>query len=231
MSLDRVRFAGRTHRLIASCYPTVGVFDDIAADEDEVRTAFLLESLSSSRLQTRLAALPAGGVATGPTASLVMAAFLHCSVSGGRFTDHRLGAWYACTEIETAIEETVHHHERRLRLSDAGFPARIQMRELIADLDLDLLDVRKAQGGPAEIYDPEDYGPSQAFAASRRWPFAEQSEDGLVFDSVRRAGGTNVCVFRPAAVTLPIIQGAHYEYVWDARGEPAVLLLTSVARG
>lgn len=226
------RVAAHTHRLISSRHPPVGVFDDIAADEDELRAAFQLEEMTNGRLQPlqRLGAIPDGGVAAGATAHFAMAAFLHCSETGGRFSDRRLGAWYAATEIETAIEETVFHNERRLRLSEGGFPNRIQMRELTTNVDMEFLDIRGLRAARPDLYDPDSYAASQAFAAERRWPFGEESLDGIVYDSVRREGGTNICIFRPKAVPLPIIQGRHYEYVWDAKGALTVLRLTAVKR-
>lgn len=55
------RIRGPAHRLILSRYPTVGVFDDIAATEADLRAAFELESLTSGRLTEaeRLSACPA----------------------------------------------------------------------------------------------------------------------------------------------------------------------------
>jgi len=210
----------------------VGVFDDIADDEDDLRAAFMLEGLTNGRLQAadRLNALPRGGVVAGPTASIAMAAFLHCADGGGRFSDGRLGAWYAATEIETAIEETVFHNERRLRLSAAGFPARLQMRELVLTVDMEMLDLRGLKADRPELYDPDTYLQSQAFAAERRWPFAQPGLDGFVYDSVRRRAGQNVCIFRPGALPLPIVQGAHYEYAWDGGGELTILALSKVER-
>lgn len=228
MSFSHSRVQGRVHRLIASRFPTIGVFDDIAATEEELRVAFLLEDLTNLRSQARLEALPPGGLASGPTASIAMAAFLHCSEEGGRFSDGALGAWYASTEIATAMAETIFHHERRLKASAGGFPARIQMRELVVRLNGDLLDLRGAQASHPELYDPDDYAASQAFAREHRWPYADPGEDGAVFDSVRREGGTNVAIFRPSALPLPIRQGDHYEYVWDASGELTVLKLSVV---
>ena len=230
--MQLARVTARTHRIISSRFPSVGVFDDIAENEDDLRAAFLLETLTNGRIQAtdRLAALPRGGVAAGPTASIAMAAFLHCAEGGGRFSDSRLGAWYAATEIETAIEETVFHNEHRLRLSAAGFPARLQMRELVVSLDMEMLDIRGMAEERPELYDPVSYLRSQAFAGERRWPFAEPGLDGLIYDSVRRKSGQNVCVFRPGALPLPIVQGAHYEYAWDAGGELTILALTRVER-
>lgn len=230
--MESRRLTSRTHRLIASRFPTVGLFDDIAESEEDLRVAFQLEDLTNGRIQAtrRLQDVPNGGVVTGPTATLVMAAFLHCNESGGRFTDARLGAWYAATEIETAIEETVYHNEKRLRMSDGGFPNRIQMRELVANIDIDLLDLRGLRGAEPELYDLENYSKSQIFAAERRWPYADPGIDGLIYESVRRVGGTNVCLFRPAAVPLPVVQGNHYEYVWDAKGVLTVIKLSRVER-
>lgn len=230
MSFAKARLRGRTHRLIASRFPTVGVFDDIAANEDELRAAFILEDLTNVRSHARLDTLPVGGVATGPTAYLAMAAFLHCGEGGGRFTGAELGAWYASTDLKTAMAETVFHHERRLKMSAGGFPARIQMRELMARLRSQLLDIRGAQQGHPELYDPHDYSGSQAFARGLRWPLGDPGEDGLVFDSVRRSGGTNVCIFRPTALELPIAQADHYEYVWDAAGVLTIVKLTTIDR-
>lgn len=230
MSFTRARVRARTRRLIASRFPTVGVFDDIAESKEDLRAAFELEALTNDRLQSRIGEIPAGGVATGPTATLAMAAFLHSSDEGSRFNDGRLGAWYASTDAATAIEETVYHHELRLRASTAGFPARIQMRELVVELDKRLLDLRGQAKDHPELYDPVDYSASQRFAAERRWPYADPGEDGLVYDSVRKAGGTNVCIFRPTALPLPIIQGDHYDYIWDSAGKLTILLLTDVGR-
>lgn len=70
----------------------------------------------------------------------------------------------------------------------------------------------------------------EPFARERRWPYADFGEDGFVFDSVRRENGVNVVIFRPAALRLPIGQGDHYEYVWDAGGVLTVLKLNLVKR-
>jgi RES domain-containing protein len=227
----RARLTAGAIRLIASRFPTVGVFDDIADSEEDLRAAFELEALTNTRLDAteRLTRIPGGEVPSGGAgATLVMAAFLYASAGGGRFSDPRLGAWYASADIQTALAETIYHHERRLRASAAGFPARIQMRELLADLDDDFIDLRGLQSARPELYHPTDYSASQAFAAGVRWPFAAQPQSGVVYDSVRRAGGTNICVWRPMSVPLPVEQADHYEYNWDRSGTLTVIRLTGV---
>ena len=115
----------------------------------DLRAAFILEALTNDRLAAqRINLLPDEEIIAGPVdsgASIVMAAFLHADEAGGRFTDGRLGGWYAARELETAIAETMHHNDRRLRLSAGGFPNRIQIRELIVTIKTDLVDVRGLQ--------------------------------------------------------------------------------------
>ena len=128
-ALKRSRIRRKTHRLIASKYPTVGVFDDLTSDPGDLRVAFALEAMTNDRIAAqRINLLPDEEIISGPVgsgASIVMAAFLHADQAGGRFTDSRLGGWYAAFELETAIAETLYHNDRRLRLSVDGFPNRI----------------------------------------------------------------------------------------------------------
>lgn len=229
-ALQRSLVRQQTHRLIASRFPTVGVFDDLTDDPADVRAAFLLESFTNDRLAVRrLGVLPDSEIITGPSgagASLVMAAFLHANESGGRFTDARLGAWYASFEIETAFAETIYHNTRRLRLSAGGFPNRQQMRQLVTTINCELVDVR---GGYPELHHDSDYAPSQGFAEKLRYPKSGQGENGIVFDSVRRVSGTNVCIFWPSKVPLPILQSGHFEYQWNAQGVVTVVQITKIA--
>jgi hypothetical protein len=220
-----------THRMIASRFPTVGVFDDLTADPEDLVVAFLLESATNDRLailSRRLPLLPESEIAHGPGATMLMAAFLHADEAGGRFTDGRLGAWYAALDVETAITETLYHSTRRLRLSDGAFPSSIQMRQLIASIDCTLVDLRGLQTQRPELYDPDDYTASRRFGIGLRWPRTGAGENGIVYESVRRARGTNVCVYRPSLVQLPVMQADHYEYRWNGAGEPTVLKLTNV---
>jgi hypothetical protein len=231
IALSRTRVRDTTHRLIASHYPPIGAFDDLTADPDELAIAYLLESATNDRLailSRRVPLLPASEIVQGPGATMVMAAFLHADAMGGRFTDGRLGAWYASFDVDTAIAETVHHSTRRLRLSDGAFPSSIQMRELVAGIECTLVDVRGQRQKRPELYDPDDYKAAQAFGVGLRWPRSGEGENGLVYDSVRRARGTNVCIYRPSLIQLPVTQADHYEYRWDAAGSVSVLRLTNV---
>jgi hypothetical protein len=227
------RVSARSHRLIASRFPPVGVFDDLTQDREDLAIAFLLESATNDRLgllSGRLSLLPPGEIIQGPGATLVMGAFLHADPAGGRFTDGRLGAWYAALDVDTAVAETLFHNTRRLKMSDGAFPTSIQMRELVARIDCPLIDLRGLKAARPDLYDLDDYSQSQAFGLSRRWPKSGEGTNGLAYDSVRRAGGVNVCIYKPSLVGLPVNQADHYEYRWDSKGNPRVLKITNVGQ-
>jgi hypothetical protein len=222
-------------RLINSRWPPIGLFDELADSEDELRLLFNLEMLTNARLNVpmgRLARIPEGGIVTGPTASQIMASFVHCHDDGGRFNDTRLGAWYGSFAVNTAIEETVYHLTKRLSLSEGGFPQQMQMRQLVTTVNKPLLDLTNSQNTHPQFYATDDYSGSQQFANQHRWPFAtpliKNAQAGVAYDSVRQSGGTNVCVFMPRALNRPVVQAGHYQYDWNAKGEIYVAKLTGV---
>ncbi len=218
-------FRSRTHRLIASRWPTVGVFDTVSSPED-LEDALLLESLTNDRVTetlTRLGRIDRGEwVVDQPGATMIMAAFCHPAPGGGRFSTDALGAWYCATEIETAITETVYHHTRRLAHSASGFRHTIQMRELISVLDSPMHDIRGLRAIHPDLYDPENYAASQMFGETLR----RSGSNGILFQSVRRAGGENAVVFRPSLLP-PVLQGDHFDYRWSGRPEPTVVRITN----
>lgn len=223
MSLDAKPFKAKTHRLIGSRWPTVGVFDD-CMDPEAVEAAIALETLTNDRLTnvTVLNAIPKWDWAVGSGATVAMAAFLH--PSPGRFNSVEIGAWYAALDVQTAVAETMHHHERRLRASAAAFPALIQMRELISSPEAKLVDIRGEQREQADLYAGEDYGASSAFGETVR----REGGDGIWYSSVRRSEGQNVVIYKPRLL-VPVLQGDHYEYTWDAQGNSNAYKLTNIA--
>lgn len=226
MELTTSRVRAATHRLIASRWPTVGIFDDVASPED-LEAVLLLEGWTNDRLSALLGTLhriPREEWTIGETGShIVMAAFCHPSPGGGRFSTEQVGAWCCSPEIETALVETIHHHRRRLAAAPGlEFRARFQMRQLLSDLDADFHDLRGTDR--PEFYAPDSYAKSQPFAEALR----RTGSNGIVHDSVRRRGGTCLAVFRPKLVP-PVVQGDHYEYVWSGSPEPDVVKLSNVA--
>jgi len=70
----------------------------------------------------------------------------------------------------------------------------------------DYLDIRGLQTSRPDIYAPADYTASQALGEQVR----ASGRSGIVYDSVRHVGGTNVAVHRPRHVT-EVTQAAHYD--------------------
>jgi hypothetical protein len=225
-SAPTVRLRGRTHRLVPSRFPPIGVFDHVASPADAV-AAMALESLTNDRIRIaieRSAALPDDDWVVGvPGATLVMAAFLHAAPEGGRFNGPKLGAWYAARDLQTAMRETIHHHTRRLAASDMGFFATITMRELLCTIDARLLDLRHRQAEFPALYDPDDYTASQPFGEALR----ARGDIGIVWTSVRHRAGECVVIYRPRTL-LPVIQGCHIEYRWHGSPDPEILRLESL---
>ncbi len=100
------------------------------------------------------------------------------------------------------------------------------MRELITVPKAELRDIRGQQESHPALYqpDPARYPHSQAFGEGIRG----RGDDGLLYDSVRRAGGENVVIFRPRLL-VPVLQGDHYVYSWDRHGDHTVDRLSNVA--
>lgn len=206
----------RTHRLIPSRFPPIGIFE-IGMTPEEAAAAFELEAATNERLtdlRGRLHAIAPSDVASGEGAGFAMAAFLHGAA--GRFNDASLGAWYAAFDVATAVAEVAWHHRRRLALSAAGFPAIAEMRELVSRVTAELIDLHASSAAErAGLLDPDPgtYAEGQGFARTQR----EAGEHGLIYPSVRRNGGDCLVLWRPR-LCLPIVQGAHFRLAWNAEG-------------
>jgi hypothetical protein len=222
----------RTCRLVPSRYPTVGVFDRVAAPED-LPELFELEGWTNDRLSNELGLLhivPRGEWVAGPMASVVMAAFCHPHAGGARFTDSTRGAWYASRDLDTALAEST--HRRTKELQEIGvLETRVQMRLYHADFDAPFHDLRQDAGAEAHeagaeapayraVYDPDDYTASQELGMT----LCRAGANGLVYRSVRRDGGECVVSFRPKLVAN-VRPAGHFEYRWRGTAEPEVVPL------
>lgn len=216
----RLRLAD-THRLIPCRYPPVGVFDDVAS-ADDLAVILELEGWTNDRLTAEYGALhllPKNEWLTGvPNATVVMAAFCHPHPDGGRFNESSLGAWYAARDLDTAIAETVFH--RTKELDEIGlYETYVHMRQYLADFDCDLHDVRPSPTFDA-CHDPNSYVAGQTLGRTLRAAGA----NGVIYRSVRYAGGECVACYRPKLVAN-VRQGTHFEYRWEGRRTPTVRTL------
>lgn len=204
------------HRLIASRFPTVGLYDDIA-DPDDLDVVFAIEALTNPRMRQELGTLslvPPADRVTGPGASLVMAAFTHLNPEGSRFSDGSYGVYYAAASLGTAIAEVGHHRARFLaRTREPEID--LDLRWIQADLEHPLHDVRASalpDGTGAAVHDPSDYGGSQHLGRALR----DAGSAGVTYDSVRDPGGQCVAVFVPRVLARARPAG-HVGLHWDGQ--------------
>lgn len=194
----------RTHRLIPSRFPPVQTFETVARAGD-LAAVLELEGWTNDRLvETRLRRLREDDWVFGrPNASVVMAAFLHGSPTGQRFTSAALGAWYAASALTTAVLEVVNGLRREI--VESALTGKVEeYREYTARLEGDFIDVR---GGHAALHDPDPaaYGVPQAFGEAVR----AGSRAGIAYDSVRDPGGVNWVAYRPRLI-LDVVQAGHF---------------------
>jgi hypothetical protein len=200
------------HRLIPSRFPPIGLFDTVATAAD-LRAVLDLVGWTNDRLVAeRIARLPENEWVYGrPNASIVMAAFLHVAPQGMRFNTGALGAWYASAALPTAAAE-VGHHLRREAVA-RGLPTlRRRYRGYTATLAGDYRDLCGAQAAQPAVYAADSHTAAQAYGEAVR----ARGEAGLLYDSLRHAGGVNAVAYRPRNVQA-VLQTDHYEIVVQAR--------------
>lgn len=202
-----------TFRLIPSRFPPIGLFDTVSTAADMEAVMELVGWTNDRLVADRIARLPVSERVYGrANSSIVMAAFLHAQPGGARFNAGELGAWYASATLATAAAE-VGHHLRREAVSRSLSKISRTYRAYAARLEGEFVQICGKQKEMSEVYASDSYAASQAFGESVR-----QSEaDGILYDSVRLAGGVNIVAFRPSKI-LDILQTDHFEVtVWSDR--------------
>lgn len=217
-------------RLIASSYPPIDLFEDIADPAD-----WELLARAEMRTNARLAAtignldlVPPHRRVGGPNASYVMAPFTHTSPDHpGRFNDGTFGAFYAAREFETAVAEKA-FHTARFAAATAEEPGWLgDWRELVGAVDARFVDVRDvSRFSPLLDPDVRRYDAAHAFARAAR----EEGADGIVYPSVRQPGGECIAAFWPDVVMIPV-QARHFTYHWDGARIDFLREVTADGRG
>jgi hypothetical protein len=199
------------HRIIRTIYPPVWLFEDIAAPEDWDLIASA-EAKTNPRVREQIGDLtivPPARRVSGPTASLVMAAFTHVSRERpSRFSDGSTGVWYCGDRFEVALAETAYHFARFMAATQEP-PADAQYRELQAPIAGRLHDLRGE--GFSDCLDPNDWSAGQRLGTALK----ANGSDGFVYPSVRYPQGAAAALFYPDLVKLPVTQGRTLQYHWD----------------
>ena len=142
-----------------------------------------------------------------------MAAFLHGSPTGPRFTSFQLGAWYGADTLLTAVIEVASGLRREIALS--GLDEITQSyRSYSARLAGRFVDIRDQR---PDLHDPASYAASQTFGeVVRASPLV-----GIVYSSVRRPGKSCAVSYRPPLIE-DVTQGEHLRLIVRDAGQVIV---------
>jgi RES domain len=200
-------------RIIRSLHPPIDLFEDIA-DPADWTLLMAAEQKTNPRLMETIGNLdlvPPDRRVSGPGASYLMAPFTHASPDRpSRFSTGAPGVLYAGDRFEVALMETIHHHAKFMAATSEPPGWTSQFREILLDVDAGLHDLRGNEPAYEPFFDPQDYEQSQALGALLR----AATSDGIVYPSVRLAGGECVGLFYPDLASN-VRQGRHLDYHWD----------------
>ncbi len=127
---------------------------------------------------------------------------------GSRFNGPDRGAWYGAFELETSQAEVIFH--RNVALAEIGWwEDSATYDDYLVDISAELHDLRE-EPGFADYLSADSYVTSQLLAGR----LLDQGSLGVVYPSVRRAGGNCVACFRPALV-WNVRRRATYQLTWS----------------
>jgi len=154
-----------------------------------------------------------------PYYRIVNASFAHAHPLGSRFNGPDRGAWYAAFEIRTAQAEVAFH--KTLHLEEIGrFDDDVTFDDYLADFSCELHDIRDDRVFEPCL-DPDSYVASQTLAAQ----LLDAGALGIIYPSVRRAGGTCIACFRPALV-MNVRRAKTYRFRWTGAPTPVITVDT-----
>lgn len=180
-----------------------------------------IEGATSARLTAERQGtenLPAGELVAGlPRANFINAAFAYFRPRElNRFNGPRRGAWYAALDVETCRKEVAFHLARELqRVNDCN--AVVDYAELFASFAGEFIDLRDADPPPECLHaDPEiGYPAGNKLAELIR----RQGRNGIIYPSVRHAGGTCLVALWPTAVQS-VAPGRVWRATWAGSAAP-----------
>ena len=210
-----------TCRLIPSRFADLedSVLAPLADSDATLRDLFDLDNATNERLRGESGLLPGIGVDElvfgVPNFRIINAAFTYARPEGSRFNDGERGAWYCGFEVETALAEVIFH--KTVEYSEINrFDDSVTYQCLLADFSATFHDLRGAQTYK-ECLDPGSYIASQQMAND----LLDAGSMGVIFPSVRHAGGTCLACFRPALVGN-VRKARTYRLTWAGSPHPAV---------
>ncbi|SHH86463.1 RES domain-containing protein [Pollutimonas bauzanensis] len=195
------------------------VLAPLANSAAHLKDLFDLDNATNQRLAAERGAMPGIGVDElvfgVPNFRMINAAYTYPRPEGSRFNTGARGAWYCAFDADTALAEIIFHKIVEYAEIDY-FHDTVSYQALLADFSAEFHDLRHAASFKACL-DPVSYVASQKLAVQ----LLEQGSMGIVYPSVRLAGGTNLACFRPALVGN-VRRGAAYTLSWTGAPQPMV---------
>lgn len=191
----------------------------LSEDNDHLADIFELDNATNDRLiaeHGRASGIGVDELVFGvPNFRMINAAFTYARPEGSRFNNDERGAWYCAFDIDTALAEVIFHKTVEYYEIDR-FDDSVRYQTLHADFNNEFHDLRNATRY-AKCLAPDSYVASQRLAVQ----LLEEGSLGIVYPSVRHAGGTNLACFRPALVGN-VRRGVAYELTWSGSPQPKV---------
>jgi len=204
-----IDYDDRVHRLayLPRANETATLVDQ--AEQGELRALLALTDRSELHRSGELPLFAPADSYVGPHLDFALAPFAYLNAS--RFSAGSFGVFYAAHDFETAVAEAAHHMTPRYRDGDST-PMTTRKQYLDARVvSAQIADVRRAfvPNVDVRLYDAQDWSAGQSFGKR-----IHETHDGIVSDSVRRAGGTCIGAFVPRVISAIRIQRV-VEFVWD----------------
>ena len=213
-----------TCRLLPSRFADVedSVLAPLADNDQDLRDLFELDNATNARLQAQNGGAP--GITMDelvfgvPNFRIVNAAYTYARPEGSRFNGGDRGAWYCAFNAETALAEITFH--KTVEYAEINrFDDSVQYQTMLADFTAQFHDLR---GQPRYLgcLAPDSYIESQILAER----LLEGGSLGIIYPSVRLAGGINLACFRPALVGN-VRKGAAYRLTWRGSPQPIIEII------
>ncbi|NYT60980.1 RES family NAD+ phosphorylase [Alcaligenaceae bacterium] len=203
------------------------VLAPLANSPAHLQDLFDLDNATNQRLAAERGAMAGIGIDElvfgVPNFRMINAAYTYPRPEGSRFNSGQRGAWYCAFDTATALAEITFH--KIVEYTEINyFYDTVSYQALLADFSAQFHDLRHVAGFKACL-DPSSYVASQQLAQQ----LLEQGSLGIVYPSVRHAGGNNLACFRPALVGN-VRRGPAYTLSWAGAPEPVSVLLQPQAK-
>ena len=210
----------RTVRLVSSARLRPPMLEALVS-ADEIDTLAEIEGATSARLIAQDRGTE--GVARDeliygiPYAAFINASFAYWKPFEPNRFNARRGAWYAALDVTTCMREVAWHMADFLAKS-GQLKGVVEYAEMFASMAGEFVDLRGTPAHPCLDPDPAvGYPVGNALADAAR----ARGLNGIIYPSVRHAGGTCIVALWPHAVQS-VAPGAVYRFEWSGSPEPTI---------